>query len=73
MTLPTKLYETLRWILYIVAPAALTLVASLNTILNLNLNMELITLLVGAFTTFIGAVTGVAKVSYDKELKAESK
>lgn len=71
--LPQKLYEILRWILYIVAPAGLTLVASLNTALNLGWNMELITILVGAITTFIGAITGVAKISYDEKLKAQSK
>lgn len=67
MILPTKLYEILRWLTWIVLPAIATLIASLNLAWSWNLPIDAILSTFAAVETFIGVVLGIAKVSNDKE------
>ena len=67
MKLPEKLYEILRWATWIVLPAIATLISALNTAWNWQLPIDAILTTFVAVETFIGAVLGIAKMSYDEE------
>ena len=67
MKLPTKLYEILRWMTWIVLPAIATLIAGLNTAWYWELPMDAILTTFVAVETFIGTVLGLAKISHDRE------
>lgn len=63
--LPDKVYETMRWLTWIVLPAIATLIAGLNLAWNWNLPMDAILTTFVAVETFIGTVLGIAKISND--------
>lgn len=63
MILPTKVYEILRWLTWIVLPAIATLISALNAAWNWGLPIEPILSTFAAVETFIGVVLGIAKVS----------
>lgn len=67
MRLNDKLYEVLRWATWIVLPAIATLISALNTAWAWNLPIDAILTTFVAVETFIGAVLGIAKISYDAE------
>lgn len=67
MKLPQKLYETLRWVTWIVLPAIATLLSALNAAWAWGWPMEAILATFSAVETFIGVVLGIAKYSNDKE------
>ena len=67
MKLPQKLYEPLRWIVWIVLPATATLISALNAAWNWGLPIEAILASFSAVETFIGVVLGLAKYSNDKK------
>ena len=67
MKLPTQVYETLRWLTWIVLPAIATLISALNTAWNWGLPIDAILTTFVAVETFIGAVLGIAKITNDKE------
>lgn len=69
MKLPEKLYEILRWATWIVLPAVATLISALNTAWNWGLPIDAILTTFAAVETFVGAVLGIAKISYDGETK----
>ena len=66
MVLPTKLYEILRWLTWIVLPAIATLIAALNSAWNFGLPIEAILSTFSAVEAFIGVVLGISKISNDK-------
>lgn len=66
LKLPNRVYEILRWVVWIVMPAIGVLIATLNTIWNWNLPMEGILSTLSGVELFIGTVLGIAKISYDK-------
>ena len=63
MHLPSKIYEILRWITWIVLPATATFIAALNSAWQWNLPIEAILSTFSAIEAFIGVVHGIAKVS----------
>ena len=65
MSLPSKLYETLRWFTWIVLPAVATLIAALNAAWGWGWPIDAILSTFSAVETFIGVVLGIAKVSND--------
>lgn len=74
--LPQKLYEVLRWAVWIVLPAIATLVSGLNAAWNWNWPIDAILTTFSVIETFLGTVLGIAKLSHDapeipskKELK----
>lgn len=69
MKLPEKLYEILRWATWIVLPAIATLISALNTAWNWGLPIDAILTTFVAVETFVGAVLGIAKITYDGETK----
>lgn len=73
MKLPDKLYEVLRWIVWIVLPATATLLSTINATWGWNLPIEAILYTFSAVETFLGIVLGLAKYSNDNLLKTTKK
>lgn len=69
MHLPSKIYEILRWITWIVLPATATFIAALNSAWQWNLPIENILKTFSAIEVFIGVILGLAKYSYDNKDK----
>lgn len=65
--LPQKLYETIRWLIAIVIPATGVFIVSFNSIWQLNLPAEEISLTLDAIGLFLGSVFGISKIIKDKE------
>lgn len=65
MKFSNKTYDTLKWIILTVAPALMTLVSALGVLYGWQ-NTELTVAVIGAVTTFLGAITGVSSVKYNQ-------
>ena len=65
--LPQKLYESIRWIIAIVLPAIGVFIVSINSIWQLNLPAEEISLTLDAAGLLLGTIFGISKVIKDKE------
>lgn len=66
----SKVYDFLRWFSAIFLPALTTFVGVVLTALHVPCADTVITIMAG-FTTFMNAIVGVNKLSYDKKQKAE--
>lgn len=66
----SKVYDFLRWFSAIFLPALTTFVGVVLTALHVE-NAETIITIMAAFTTFMNAIVGVSKVSYDKKQAQE--
>lgn len=66
----SKVYDFLRWFSAIFLPALTTFVGATLTALHVECADTVITIMAG-FTTFMNAIVGVNKLSYDKKQKAE--
>lgn len=62
--LSDKVYKFMKWILITFVPALVLLISTLGTIYNFD--TEIITLTIGAFATFLGAITGISNRNYYK-------
>lgn len=62
----SKVYDFLRWLSAIFLPALTTFVGVVLTALHVPCADTVITIMAG-FTTFMNAIVGVSKVSYDKK------
>lgn len=67
MILPTKLYEILRWVIWIVLPACGVLLSTLAGAWGWNIPLDAILATLSAVELFLGTILGIAKVSNDKE------
>lgn len=67
MILPEKIYESLRWIIWIVLPACGVLLSSLTNLWGWNLPLDAILGTLSAVELFLGTVLGIAKITNDKE------
>lgn len=67
--LPSRLYETLRWLTWIVLPAIATLISALNAAWGWNWPIDAILSTFAAVETFIGVVLGIAKYTTDNSAK----
>lgn len=66
MTLPSKLYDVLKWITLIVIPALTTLYAVLDNTFGWGM-AETVTTISAAVCTCIGAIIGISTAQYNKE------
>lgn len=67
MILPTKVYEFLRWLIWIVLPAIGVLISTLDGAWGWGLPIDAILTTLSGIELFLGGVLGIAKVSNDKE------
>jgi NADH:ubiquinone oxidoreductase subunit 4 (subunit M) len=66
----SKVYDFLRWFSSIFLPALTTFIGVLLTSLHVQYAETVVTIM-AAFTTFMNAIVGVSKVTYDNKQKAE--
>lgn len=64
MRMHNKIYDIFKWGLMIFIPALITLIGSLGQIYNFD--TEVIVLTISTFATFIGAITGISNINYNK-------
>ena len=64
----SKVYDFLRWFSSIFLPALTTFVGVVLTALQVGCAETVVTIM-AAFTTFMNAIVGINKVSYDKRQK----
>ena len=67
MILPTKLYEVLRWVIWIVLPAVGVLLTTLTGAWGWNIPLDAILATLSAVELFLGTVLGIAKVTNDNK------
>jgi hypothetical protein len=66
-TLPKKVYEVIRWLLWLVLPGALALTGTVGAALGLNSEViATVSTIATAVATFLGVVLGIAKYNNDK-------
>ena len=68
MKLNNKTYDTLKWVLTVVVPATIWLIATLGKLYHFD--TELIIGTIGAFATFIGAIFIKSNINYNKMVDA---
>ena len=66
MILPDKLYNVLKWLCLIFAPALITLLTTIFTLYGIP-NVEIVTGTIAAIATFIGALIGISSKAYNKK------
>ena len=69
MILPNKVYEVLRWLIWIVLPAIGVLLTTLTNAWGWNLPLDAILATLSGIELFLGTILGIAKISNDKENK----
>lgn len=67
MKLPQKVYETLRWLNWIVLPAISALISGLDLAWNWGWPIDAILTTFSLIEAFIGTVLGLAKYNNDKK------
>lgn len=65
MILPNKVYEILRWLIWIVLPAIGVLLTTLTNAWGWNLPLDAILATLSAIELFLGTILGIAKISND--------
>lgn len=65
--MPKKLYETLRWLIWIVLPAIATLISVMNGAWEWGLPIEAVLTTFSAVETFLGTILGIAKITNDNK------
>lgn len=63
----SKLYEILRWAIWIVIPAIGVLISTLDSAWSWGLPIDAILTTLSAISLFLGTVLGIAKVQNDKK------
>lgn len=71
MTLPNKVYDWLKWIVQLVLPALGTAYFALAGIWGFPFGEQVVGTIT-VITTFLGAILGISKLTYNKKGKAET-
>lgn len=66
MILPDKIYNVLKWLCLIFAPALITFLTTIFTLYGIP-NVEIVTGTIAAIATLIGALIGVSSKAYNKK------
>ena len=69
MILNDKTYNILKWLVWLFLPALTTFVGILGQTLGWS-DVDTIVTIMTAFTTFLGAITGLSNKNYNEEEKA---
>ena len=65
MKMSNKVYDKLKYGLFIFIPALITLIGTLGKIYNFD--TETVILTISEITTFVGTITGLSNMKYKKE------
>lgn len=68
MKLNDKLYNVLKWLILIFAPALISLISGLGALLGFD--ATIIVGVIGLVATFIGSLIGVSTYNYNKDTKS---
>ena len=66
MIIPDKIYNVLKWLCLIFAPALITLISTLFALYHIE-GAEIVCGTIAAIATFIGALIGISSVAYNKK------
>ena len=66
MTIPSKIYDVLKWALLIFVPAFITLITTLTAAWNWDIPLEAIVATISAIATFLGALIGISSKNFNK-------
>lgn len=66
MIIPDKLYNILKWLCLIFAPALITLISTLFALYHIE-GAEIVCGTIAAVATFVGALIGISSVAYNKK------
>lgn len=66
MIIPDKIYNILKWLCLIFAPALITLISTLFALYHIE-GAEIVCGTIAAIATFIGALIGISSVAYNKK------
>lgn len=67
MKLSNKVYDIIKYCLFKVVPATITLISTLSVIYHFEDVAVIINLTIGAIATFVGTVVGISTKNYYKE------
>ena len=71
MKLPDKLYDVLKWLCIIAAPAVIAFLTTIFTLYKIP-GVEVVTGTIAAVATLIGALIGISSVNYSKKGKYDN-
>lgn len=71
MKLPNKLYDILKWVCLIAAPAIIAFLTTIFTLYKIP-GAEVVTGTIAAVATLIGALIGISSVNYSKKGKDDN-
>lgn len=66
MIIPDKIYNVLKWLCLIFAPALITLISTLFALYHIE-GAEIVCGTIAAVATFVGALIGISSVAYNKK------
>lgn len=66
MIIPDKLYNILKWLCLIFAPALITLISTLFALYHIE-GAEIVCGTIAAIATFVGALIGISTKAYKKK------
>lgn len=66
MIIPDKIYNILKWLCLIFAPALITLISTLFALYHIE-GAEIVCGTIAAVATFVGALIGISSVAYNKK------
>lgn len=66
MIIPDKIYNILKWLCLIFAPALITLISTLFALYHIE-GAEIVCGTIAAVATFVGALIGISSVAYNKQ------
>ena len=72
MKLPNRVYDTLKYVCLIFAPALITLISTIFALYHID-GAEVVCGTIAAIATFIGALIGISSINYNKGDKLNGK
>ncbi len=64
--LSNRAYDIIKWLLFVVIPATTALITTLQKAWGWDIPIEGIVITISAVATFIGVITGVSSIMYNK-------
>jgi polyferredoxin len=72
MKLPNKVYDVLKYVCLIFAPALITLISTIFALYHID-GAEVVCGTIAAIATFVGALIGISSINYNKGDKLNGK
>lgn len=69
MIISDKAYDVLKWVVWFVLPALITLIGTIGVAVGWA-HTDICVTILGAITAFLGSITGISNRNYNKEESA---